>query len=154
MDKKTQSALEYLLTYSWAFIIIVIVGAALFALGVFNPAGSTAIQVRGLSNFHIDDAKINSGGDLTVLLGIKTGKTTNVTDIDYSVQGLTCENTADDTDVIITPSQTKQISLSPGSTCSLTEGDTVIMDMNVTYKVGRSNLVHTDTGSVTLLVQS
>jgi len=154
MDKKTQSALEYLLTYSWAFIIIVIVGAALFALGVFNPAGSTAIQVRGLSNFHIDDAKIISNGDLTLVLGVRTGKTTNVTDIDYSVQGLTCENTADDTDVIITPSRTKEINLTPDSGCALTNGDTVIMDVNIIYKVGRSNLVHTDTGSVTLLVQS
>ncbi len=35
-DKKGQSALEYLMTYGWALVVIVIVIAALFAFGVFN----------------------------------------------------------------------------------------------------------------------
>lgn len=37
--RKAQSALEYLIVYGWVFIIIVIVGAALYYLGVFNPQG-------------------------------------------------------------------------------------------------------------------
>ena len=37
MNSKGQSALEYLLTYGWALVVIVIVVAALFAFGVFNP---------------------------------------------------------------------------------------------------------------------
>lgn len=35
--RKAQTALEYLMTYGWAILIIVIVGAALYALGVFSP---------------------------------------------------------------------------------------------------------------------
>ena len=34
---KSQSAMEYLMTYGWAILIIAIVMVALFALGVFNP---------------------------------------------------------------------------------------------------------------------
>jgi len=34
---KAQSAMEYLMTYGWAILIISIVLAALFQLGVFNP---------------------------------------------------------------------------------------------------------------------
>jgi len=34
---KAQSAMEYLMTYGWAILIIAIVLAALFQLGVFNP---------------------------------------------------------------------------------------------------------------------
>ncbi len=34
---KSQSAMEYLMTYGWAILIIAIVLAALFSLGVFNP---------------------------------------------------------------------------------------------------------------------
>jgi hypothetical protein len=34
---KAQSALEYLTTYGWAIIIISVVIAALFSLGLFNP---------------------------------------------------------------------------------------------------------------------
>jgi hypothetical protein len=54
-SKKAQGALEYLITYGWAILIIVIIGGALFALGVFNPSswvsnkratGFTAIQIK------------------------------------------------------------------------------------------------------------
>ena len=34
---KTQSAMEYLMTYGWAILIIAVVLAALFELGIFNP---------------------------------------------------------------------------------------------------------------------
>ncbi len=34
---KGQGALEYLMTYGWALIIIVIVGTALYVLGPLNP---------------------------------------------------------------------------------------------------------------------
>ncbi len=37
MENKGQSALEYLMTYGWALVVIVIVIAALFAFGIFNP---------------------------------------------------------------------------------------------------------------------
>jgi len=34
---KAQSAMEYLMTYGWAILIIAVVLGALFQLGVFNP---------------------------------------------------------------------------------------------------------------------
>jgi hypothetical protein len=36
-SSKAQSAMEYLMTYGWAILIISVVLAALFQLGVFNP---------------------------------------------------------------------------------------------------------------------
>ena len=42
MHHKAQSAMEYLTTYSWAILIIAVVLAALFGLGVLNPNSSTA----------------------------------------------------------------------------------------------------------------
>jgi hypothetical protein len=41
---KSQSAMEYLMTYGWAILILGIVASALFALGIFNP-GQSASQV-------------------------------------------------------------------------------------------------------------
>ena len=37
-DFKLQSAMEYLMTYGWAILIIAVVLGALFSLGIFNPA--------------------------------------------------------------------------------------------------------------------
>lgn len=34
---KGQSRMQYLKTYGWALMVIVVIGAALFALGVLNP---------------------------------------------------------------------------------------------------------------------
>src|SRR5271157_6101508 len=36
--KRAQSAMEYLMTYGWAILIIAVVLGALFALGFFNSA--------------------------------------------------------------------------------------------------------------------
>ncbi len=35
---KPQSAMEYLMTYGWAILIIAVVLGALFSLGIFNPS--------------------------------------------------------------------------------------------------------------------
>ncbi len=49
-NSKAQSAMEYLMTYGWAILIISIVLAALFALGVFSSSsfvGTTCIAASG-----------------------------------------------------------------------------------------------------------
>lgn len=49
---KLQSAMEYLMTYSWALLVIALVLVALFTLGVFNPSSvisSQCILPAGLS---------------------------------------------------------------------------------------------------------
>ncbi len=50
MKMKAQSAMEYLMTYGWAILIVIIVAAALYALGVFNPATYTGSQATGFPN--------------------------------------------------------------------------------------------------------
>ena len=37
--KKLQSAMEYLMTYGWAILIIAVVIGVLYALGIFNGSG-------------------------------------------------------------------------------------------------------------------
>lgn len=58
---KGQTALEYLMTYGWALLIIVVVGAALYALGVFNPATYATEGCRGFGYFQYSDIKIAAG---------------------------------------------------------------------------------------------
>ncbi|MCL4399276.1 hypothetical protein M1293_02090, partial [Candidatus Parvarchaeota archaeon] len=49
-NKKSQSALEYMMTYGWAILIIVIVAAVLYSLGIFSPSSSISSTVTGFSN--------------------------------------------------------------------------------------------------------
>ena len=49
--------MEYLMTYGWALLVIVIVGAALFALCILNPATYQQKRCNGLQYFtYIDQA--------------------------------------------------------------------------------------------------
>ncbi|MBU1203525.1 MAG: hypothetical protein KKG60_00470 [Nanoarchaeota archaeon] len=45
MNRKSQSAMEFLMTYGWALMIILIVLATLFYLGVFSPKTVSACIV-------------------------------------------------------------------------------------------------------------
>ncbi len=40
MSSRAQSAMEYLMTYGWAIMVVLIVGGAFWQLGVFNLGGS------------------------------------------------------------------------------------------------------------------
>ena len=41
MNKKGQGAMEYLMTYGWAILVVLIVGIVLWQLGIFNLGGSS-----------------------------------------------------------------------------------------------------------------
>lgn len=67
MNRKGQTAMEYLMTYGWAIIIVVIVGVMLWRLGVFTPqVGKTS---TGFDEFSVGtNFKITSGGTATIVL--------------------------------------------------------------------------------------
>ena len=57
------------MTYGWALLVIVVVGAALFALGVLNPSTYTQESCRGFSFFSYQDQQLIGGqptGDYTI----------------------------------------------------------------------------------------
>ena len=72
--KKGQSTLEYLITYGWAILIIVVIAAILWYFGVFNPSRWAGKQATGFSRFVVDDFVVNTSGGLTLVLGSKEDK--------------------------------------------------------------------------------
>ena len=50
MKRKAQAAMEYLMTYGWAILIVIIVAAALYALGIFDPGTWTGARATGFTN--------------------------------------------------------------------------------------------------------
>ena len=57
---KGQSALEYMMTYGWAILIIVIVAVILYSMGIFNPRASVTASSSGFSPFAASAAICNS----------------------------------------------------------------------------------------------
>jgi len=144
-NKKAQSAMEYLMTYGWAILIVIIVAAALYALGVFNPATFTGRTATGFQTIGApSDWDLSSSGVLTLNLG--NNKMANAMTI-YNITGTIAGNatTSPNIDMVFGPGATNSTSFSiyPAQTA----GSTYSVRMSVLYSAG--GLMHTDTGTVT-----
>jgi len=108
MNKKGQAALEFLTTYGWAFLVILIMIGALSYFGVLNPTKYVPDSCRFSAPFTCDNAVIttteltmkfkNTGEDAAVITTItltdaNSGNTETVTDFSSGVTG-TCTGTA------------------------------------------------------------
>ena len=60
--KKAQSAMEYLMTYGWAILIIAVVLAALYSLGLFNSAAWGPRASSGSCKVFTDHRSYYAGG--------------------------------------------------------------------------------------------
>ena len=68
--KRSQSALEYMMTYGWAILIIVIVAVILYSMGIFNPSSSVTFTSSGFSPFTVSSSLCNNlGYKIAVLAG-------------------------------------------------------------------------------------
>jgi hypothetical protein len=86
--RKGQGAMEYLMTYGWALLVIIIVGAALFALGILNPATYQQKRCNGFQYVtYMDQSAVDATGTYT--LHIRNG----VNDINITQISVTGTNT-------------------------------------------------------------
>ncbi len=77
---KLQSAMEYLMTYGWAILVIAIVLVALFALGVFNGASFLSTSCVASSGYICSQpAAIPTNGATTVTITLNFGQNTGST---------------------------------------------------------------------------
>ena len=70
---KAQSAMEYLMTYSWTILIIAVVLGALFGLGVFNSGGFVGTSCTAASGYACQSPTLTTGGTLTFIAGENVG---------------------------------------------------------------------------------
>ena len=82
---KLQSAMEYLMTYGWAILIIAVVMVALFSLGILggSPLSTTCLPQSGYQCSSV----IYHGGQLQVTVGQTTGNNWAVANIFFVPQG-------------------------------------------------------------------
>ena len=72
---KAQSAMEYLMTYGWAILIIAVVLAVLFSLNVFNAGAQLGTACIGSPGYSCSSPFLSSGSLLQFTLGLGTGAT-------------------------------------------------------------------------------
>ena len=140
-SKKGQTAMEYLMTYGWAIIIVVVVFIALLRLGVFTPSAGTV--ATGFNEFTLGtDFKIDTSGTATLLITNADKQSRAVTMNSATVDGSDCTG---DTGV-----------KGPGEqwtvTCiNATAGGSVgapYAGIQVSIDYGVGGLTHTETGTI------
>jgi hypothetical protein len=146
--KKAQSAMEYLMTYGWAILIVIIVAAALYALGIFNPATYTGRIPTGFTMLGTpSDWDLASNGDFSIILNNRLAKQVTVYNVSVT---LGSDMTYNDTLFTISPGAEYSY---PASVSSLNLGERVVgttysVKVSIGYNAG-GGLNHTEWGTVT-----
>jgi len=148
--KKAQAAMEYLMTYGWAILIVIIVAAALVALGVFDPCTWSPPAATGFSVFTVPSGgwNYNSTGFEIVLKNTMGGGSVEVTDIDATYGSTSSSSiTPANATLGVGDQQTFLVNSGFGNSAPAT-GSCYSLDVVVTYKTAQG-LSSTESGTIT-----
>ncbi|MCL5101065.1 MAG: hypothetical protein M1348_00435 [Candidatus Parvarchaeota archaeon] len=96
-SRHSQSALEYMMTYGWAILIIVIVAAGLYSLGIFSPTNSASTSITGFTGLetltavcysNLTGSGYSQNIGLVLTFGNGIGSTINITYINVTNSGV------------------------------------------------------------------
>lgn len=142
-----QAALDFLMTYGWAIALVVIVAAALFALGVFDVSNFVGTKAAGFSGVAVSGWSY-SGTTLQVKLTNQVGQRINITGVSAIVSSTTgtgnVTGLATGTDVGAT---TAAISIT--GLPSLSAGAGYQAKVSINYTDLNSNFAGSTTGTLT-----
>ena len=83
---KGQTAMEYLMTYGWAILIILVVGAVLFIY--VSPGKLVGTNIVGFSNVKVIQQTYNAAGTMTLQIENRVPEQINVTKVFDTTDGV------------------------------------------------------------------
>jgi hypothetical protein len=89
--KKAQGAMEYLLAYGWAILVVIIVGVVLWHMGIFKPSGGAAPGISGFGDVRPLEwtCSAGPGASDTVTISIVNSVGGTITNASIAVGGST-----------------------------------------------------------------
>ena len=134
--KKGQGAMEYLMTYGWAILVVLIVGIVLWKTGLF---GTRATGQSGFDVLIPAEWKISNGvNQSTIIFRNVAGKTLSSVSVTLGTDG-------NGTYSLGTVGPGKEVTLSnANATC--TAGSSAEVNATITYT--SNSIQHTDTGTI------
>jgi len=139
--------MEYLMTYGWAILVVIIVGVVLWQMGIFNPSGGTAPGSKGFGSVRPNDWACSAAtDDVSVRWVNGAGEKITVTE---SSGGCTYEGVATDA--------TFNASTNAVMTCVYTDdagcadaaaGDRFESTVTLAWVPAAGGIAHTESGQV------
>jgi len=150
---KAQSAMEYLMTYGWAILIIAVVLGALFSLGVFSGAsllGTTCIASSG----YLCTGLVLHGGTLSFNFGQSTGVDWLTANVFYLPSGSAAPSSSPSSCYVtisggLASGQTTPVSLTTGCGFSNTVGSTIAGNIWAEYTTSSGGPYFTQVATLT-----
>ncbi len=149
MYRKAQAAMEFLMTYGWAILVVLVAIGALAYFGVLNPSKflpSSCVITPGIS---CDDHRVRSDGSATIVL--RNGVGQDLSGVAFAISS--CTGGATGPTSITDGQQVTYTYAAAGCTVG-TAGSKFKADMNLTYQAGTSTVVHKKVGSLVTNVES
>ena len=153
-SKRSQSALEYMMTYGWAILIIVIVAVILYSMGIFNPSSSVTFTSSGFAPFTVSSSLCNNlGYKIAVIAGPIPNNANSLTISKVFLTSATGANTTTASYTLPSP-----ISLTSGKTATILIPNVACPSIGTHYSLSASiqygystlagNVVENTTGTI------
>ena len=142
LDKKGQGAMEYLMTYGWAIMVVMIVGVVLWQMGVFK-LGQAGKGQTGFGQMKVIDHSYVSGGNkFDVVFMNGAGVTVNGTCV-INRGGASSQSFG-----FIAPGDKFKVTLTSPSTECPSSGASYDFYINVTWTNSVTGIAHKETGRI------
>jgi hypothetical protein len=146
---KGQTAIEYLMTYGWAILIILIVAGVLAYYGIFAPSGFLGPTARGFGQVQVlNPWSLATTGTMTLNLENRVGGTINITSVNMTLDSVTYTKTLP-TQIEITSGQHSIVPIGFGSIGSHNTGDAYTATLTIYYVYNTATFSSTGTISGT-----
>jgi len=151
MSSKGQGAVEYMMTYGWAILVIIGLGVVLWQMGILSLGQDTTPGERGFSQVTPLDWKCNSDGTLTITMTNEAGVILNISSANATItaggSGI-CSGAVSGVPVaVFRPAQHVSITF---SNCPLTDpaGSYYRAEVGVVYTNPSSGIQHISYGKI------
>ena len=155
--KKGQSSVEYLSTYAWAFLGLIVTIGALSYFGILNPSTYTPERCTSGSQITCVDHYVavnpNSGAT-TILYLFKNTYPRNITILNTTITNLASPLNADEQNIIVMPGRTYVAHFT--TTSNFLQDQKETLQFTITYKRTdplEASIAHNITGSSISIVQ-
>lgn len=148
-NRKGQAAIEYLVTYGWAILVLAVVALVLWHWGVFTPPPPPP-DCRGFSQVQPFDWVADNSGDFTIVL-INNAGTRMILEsggirVKAVINDVACSYTPP-SDIRLGPGAKVKINLTGcNGLDNIPPGDAYRAKINISYKNPASDMEHTSSG--------
>ena len=150
MNKKGQAAMEFLMTYVWAILVVLVAIGALAYFGVLNPSRFLPSSCTIAPGIGCDDFKVTTAD---VQLILRNGLGDDLTAVTVTVPGCAASAEADGDDAWNNAAVLGGADGILADTCANgAAGSRYQQDVTITY-TGSSGISHTATGTVVTRVE-